>query len=71
MEQGPVGLLDTKAFLCPPFLIFREYVSASITFPEFQRTFANQEREEMQRPRGSIQETIMQLWGRVLVPQGT
>ena len=36
-EQGPVGLLGTKAFLCPHFLfVGRGPHSASVTFPEFQ-----------------------------------
>ena len=36
-KQDPVGLLGTKAFLCPHFLITGSRLhSASMTFPEFQ-----------------------------------
>ena len=34
-DQDPVGLLDTQAFPCPPFLVCREQTPASMTFPEF------------------------------------
>ena len=60
-----------QAFLCPPLLILREEVSASMTFPEFQsagQRVANQGRELMQRQGRSSQETIVQPLGRVLVP---
>lgn len=36
-EWGPVGLLDTQAFLRPPFLVLGELPSTSTTFPEFQK----------------------------------
>ena len=29
-QQDPVGLLGTKAFLCPPFLVFRKWASFSL-----------------------------------------
>lgn len=47
-KQGPVGLLGTQAMLGPPFLVLREYASASTTFPsskEQVQTAANQGRE--------------------------
>ena len=37
-------------------------------FPEFQRAVANQGRKGMQRPEQSLQDTIEQPWGRILVP---
>ena len=46
-KQGLVRPLGTQAFLCPPFLVFREETSASITFPEFQRATINQGRERI------------------------
>ena len=30
LEQDPVGLLGTKAFVCPPFLVFRKEASFSL-----------------------------------------
>ena len=72
-EQDPVGLLGMEAFPCPPFLVCREQTPASITFPESKReiqTVANKGRQWMQRQGKSNQETIVQPWGRVLVPQG-
>ena len=36
-EQGPVGLLGTKSFCVPHFLVFSEKASVSLTFPELQR----------------------------------
>ena len=39
-----------------------------MTLPELQRAAANNGREGMQRSRRSSQETIVQPWGRVLVP---
>ena len=66
-----MGLLGTQGFLCPPFLVFRESTSASVTFPELQRqvpTFVHQGREGMQRPGRSSQETMVQPRGRGLVP---
>ena len=40
-EQDPVGLLGTEAFLCLPFLVCREQIPASMTFPEFWRADFN------------------------------
>ena len=41
-QAGPYGALpSTKAFLCLPFLACRKKVSASQTFPEFQRADSN------------------------------
>ena len=51
-EQGPVGLLDTSLSMFPPVLVFWEWPSASVTFPEFQKTgsmVANQGRDGTQR----------------------
>ena len=40
-KQDPMGLLGTKAFLCPLFLVCGEQSPASMTFPEFQRADSN------------------------------
>lgn len=32
-----MGLLGTRASLCPPWLVFRKEASASMTYPKFQR----------------------------------
>ena len=70
-KQDPVGFLGTKACV-PHFLITGNRLhSASMTFPEFQwavPTVANQGREGMWRQGRNSQETIVQPWGRVLVP---
>ena len=42
-EQGPAGLLGTKALLCPPFLVLGTRLhSAFWTFPEFRRAGSNE-----------------------------
>ena len=60
------GLLDIKAFPCPPFIVCKQQTSPSMTFPEFQSAdlnscssnkVADAETREDQQP-----------WGRVLVP---
>ena len=57
-EQGPAGLLGTKAFLCPHFLfVGRGPHSASVTFPEFQGAGADRCRPE----RGGDAETREEL----------
>ena len=61
-ERGPVGLLGTQAFLCPPFLVLGEWASASLTFPELQRAgsvIANQGQEGMQRSERNRPEKIV------------
>ena len=58
----------TQAFLCPSFLVCREYTSASMTFLVFQRAVANQGKGGMQRPGRSSQETMVQPCCKVLVP---
>ena len=40
-EQDPVGFLSTDAFMCPPFLVYREHTPGSMTFPEFQKAGSN------------------------------
>ena len=67
---GPPGC---KSFLCPPFLVYRKYASLQPSWPSLSskgqiQTIANQGREGMQKQRRSSQETIAQLWVRVLVP---
>ena len=51
-EPGPIGLLGTKAFLCPPCLILRKWASFSLHgLPWVQgqvQTVADQEREGRQ-----------------------
>ena len=59
-EQDPVGLLGTKAFLCPPFIEYWKLASLSLQdIPWVSR---------MQRQGRNGPETIVQPWGRVLVP---
>ena len=72
-EQNPVGLLDTKAFLCPTFSWLQEigFIQPpwpSLSSKEQVQTVANQGREGTGRQGRSSQETIVQPWGRVLVP---
>ena len=40
-KQDPMGLLGMEAFLCPPFLVCRKQSSASMTFPELQKSSSN------------------------------
>ena len=58
MEQDPVRLLSTKAFLCPPFLwLGNRLHSASKNFPEFQLGRFKQlliRREGMQDKGGAV-----------------
>lgn len=64
------GILATQAFLHPPFLAFKECTSASMTFPEFKKQvqmFANLGRGGI-RDQGGTVKTIVQHWGRILVP---
>ena len=71
-KQGPVGLLGTKVFLCPSFLIFRIWISFSLhglLSPKGQlQAVADQGRKGMQRKVRNSQETIVDPWGRILVP---
>ena len=59
-EQDPMGLLGTRDFLCPSF--------PDIPWVLKVHTVANQGREGTQRRRRSSQQTIVQPWGRVLIP---
>ena len=66
-----MGVLGTKAFLCPPLLVFRKYTSfRPLTFPEFQRVGSNhcQSGKKGDAETRNSLETIVLPWGRVLVP---
>lgn len=77
-KQGPVGLWDTKPFLCPSCLVFRKQASFTSppprTIPESQRAGSDSgwpgkagDAEAREQSRSTTQP-----WGRVLVPpQGT
>ena len=69
----PCGtLLGTNPFLVPHFLFLRNRLhSVTLPFSEFPRADSNsyyQEREGMQQQENNHQETIVQPWGRTLVP---
>ena len=60
-----------KSFCVPHFLFLWNELQPplpSLSSKGQVQTIANQGREGMQRPGRSSQETIVQLWGRVLVP---
>ena len=67
-KQGPVGLLSTKAFLCPPFLVLGliQPLIPSLSSNGQAQTLDYQGRKGMQRQGRNSQETIVQPWGRVL-----
>ena len=72
-KQNPVGLQGTKDFLCPPFLWLQGIGFIQLPWPSLSskgqvQTDANQGKEGMQRQGRGSQETIVQSWGRVLVP---
>ena len=70
-KQGPVGSWAHKSFCVPHFLFLWNELQPplpSLSSKGQVQTIANQGREGMQRPERSSQETIVQLWGRVLVP---
>ena len=67
-----MGLLGTKAFLFPPFLISRKWASsATMIFLESKgqvQIVADQGREGMQRQGRNSQAAIVWPWGRILDP---
>ena len=70
-SRAPWGSWVNKPFCVPHFLPLGEKLHppwSSLSSKEQVQTLANQEREGMQRPRRSSQETIMQPWGRAMVP---
>ena len=73
-KQAPVGLLGTQACV-PHFLFWGNRFQPpwhSLNSKKQVQTVANQRREGMQRSERNSGETMVQPWGRVLVPpQGT
>ena len=61
-----MGLLGTKAFLLFPHFLFIGCIQPPQ--PSLSPKVANQGREGIQRQGRNSQETIVQPWGRVLVP---
>ena len=65
-EKDPEGPSQVqKAFLCPPFLLYKKKASAIQAFLAFQRAVSNSYwlgSEEIQKWRKSSQKTFMQWW---------